>query len=242
MCARCKITIRRVEEVHRGQRAAINLAGVRHEDVIRGQELATPGYLVPSRVMTVRLHCLSDMKRPIKHRMPVRFHIGTAEIMGTVALLDADAIEPGQWGLAQVFLDEPATATWGQPFVFRESSATQTLGGGQVLQPAARKIRRRHFEMLERIERLWTGDARERVLTVAWFGGFRRLHDRRPGARRQRRPRGGGGTGRQAERARRTGGSGYQFGSATASAQGHGQGTGRTHPGRRWIDCTSNSR
>src|SRR5437868_6582779 len=33
-----------VEEVHRGQRAAINLAGVHHEDVVRGQELATPGY------------------------------------------------------------------------------------------------------------------------------------------------------------------------------------------------------
>src|SRR5579871_4337521 len=35
-----------VQEVHRGQRAAINLAGIAHEDVIRGQELATPGYLV----------------------------------------------------------------------------------------------------------------------------------------------------------------------------------------------------
>ncbi len=161
-----------VEEVHRGQRAAINLAGIHHEDVIRGQELATAGYLVPSRVMTVRLQCLADMKRPIKHRMPVRFHIGTSEVMCTVALLDADALEPGQWGLAQLFLDEPAMGTWGQPFVLRESSAAQTLGGGQVLQPAARKIRRRHFEMLERIERLWSGDIRQRVLTVAWFGSF----------------------------------------------------------------------
>ena len=33
-----------------------------------------------------------------------------------------------------------------------------TLGGGQVLQPAAKKIRRRHLEMLERIERLWSGE------------------------------------------------------------------------------------
>jgi selenocysteine-specific elongation factor len=161
-----------VEEVHRGQRAAINLAGIHHEDVVRGQELATPGYLVPSRVMTVRLHCLADMKRPIKHRMPLRFHIGTSEVMAAVSLLDTDALEPGQWGLAQVFLEEPAMGAWGQPFVVRESSATQTLGGGQVLQPMARKIRRRHLEMLERIERLWSGDARERALTVAWFGAF----------------------------------------------------------------------
>src|SRR5205085_2008170 len=160
------------EEVHRGMRAAINLAGVHHEDVVRGQELATPGYLVPARTMTVRLHCLADLKRPLKHRMPVRFHLGTAEVMGQVALLDCDTIKPGDWGLAQLFLEEPATATWGQPFVVRGSSATQTLGGGQVLQPAARKIRRRHLEVLERVERLWAGDAEQRAVTVAWFGGF----------------------------------------------------------------------
>jgi selenocysteine-specific elongation factor len=163
---------RQVEEVHRGMRAAINLAGVHHEDIVRGQELATPGYLEPSRVVTVRLHCLPEMKRPIKHRAPVRFHLGTSEIMGQVSLLDCDTIEPGQWGLAQLFLEGPATATWGQPFVIRESSATQTLGGGQVLQPTAKKIRRRHLEVLERVERLWAGNAEERALTVAWFGGF----------------------------------------------------------------------
>jgi selenocysteine-specific elongation factor len=163
---------RAVEEVHRGQRAAINLAGVRHEDVARGQDLATPGYLLPSRVVTVRLHCLADMKRPIKHRMPVRFHVGTAELIATVSLLDCDTIEPSKWGLAQLFLEEPAMAVWGQPFVLRESSATCTLGGGQVLQPVARKVRRRHLDVLERIERLWTGTPRDRALTVAWFGGF----------------------------------------------------------------------
>jgi selenocysteine-specific elongation factor len=160
------------EEVHRGQRAAINLAGVHHSEVVRGQELATPGYLMPSRVVTVRLHCLASMRRPVKHRQPVRFHAGTQETMGTVSLLDCDTIEPGQWGLAQLFLEGDVTCTWGQPFVLRESSATETVGGGQVLQPAAKKVRRRHLEVLERIEKLWTGEAKERALVVAWFGGF----------------------------------------------------------------------
>jgi selenocysteine-specific elongation factor len=161
-----------VDEVHRGQRAAINLAGVRYEDVARGQELATPGYLVSSKVLTVRLHCLADRKRGIKHRLPVRLHLGTAEVMATVALLDCDTVEPGRWGLAQLFLEEPTTATWGQPFVLRESSATQTIGGGQVLQPVAKKVRRRHLEVLERVEQLWSGDSRQRLLSVAWFAGF----------------------------------------------------------------------
>jgi selenocysteine-specific elongation factor len=161
-----------VDDVHRGMRAAINLAGVDHKDVVRGQEIATAGYLKPSRVVTVRLHCLRETRRPIKHRLPVRFHVGTSEIMGTVSLLDCDTVEPGGWGLAQLFLEEPATTTWGQPFVIRGSSATLTIGGGQVLQPVARKIRRRHLETLERIEKLWTGDPKERGLLVAWFGGY----------------------------------------------------------------------
>jgi selenocysteine-specific elongation factor len=36
----------------------------------------------------------------------------------------------------------------------------------------AKKIRRRHLEMLERIERLWNGSPEERALTVAWFSAF----------------------------------------------------------------------
>lgn len=163
---------RPVDEVHRGMRAAVNLAGVDHNDVLRGQELATPGYLKPSRVLTVRLHALPELTRPIKHRAPVRLHLGAAEIMGTVALLDCDAVAPGGWGLAQLFLEEPAVAVWGQPFVLRGPSATITIGGGQVLQPLAKKIRRRHLEVLERIETLATGDAKQRALIVAHIGGY----------------------------------------------------------------------
>jgi selenocysteine-specific elongation factor len=166
-----------VDEVHFGMRAAINLAGVKHTDVKRGQELARPGYLAPSRVLTVRLQCLPDMAKPIKHRAFVRLHIGTLEVMASVSVLDADAVAPGSWALAQLFLDEPVTATWGQPFVVRGSSATQTLGGGQVLQPRGRKVRRRHISVLERIEKLWTGDEIERALAVAWFGGYRGFVD-----------------------------------------------------------------
>jgi selenocysteine-specific elongation factor len=161
-----------VDEVHRGQRAAINLAGIANEEISRGQELATPGYLKPSRVLTVRLYALPGVGRPLKHRTEARLHLGTAEVMGRLSLLDCDALQPGQWALSQLFLEEPVTAVWGQPFVLRESSAVHTLGGGQVLQPVARKIRRRHVEQLERVEKLWTGKREERALTVAWFCGY----------------------------------------------------------------------
>jgi selenocysteine-specific elongation factor len=162
---------RSMDEVHRGQRAALNLAGVSHEEVVRGQELATPGFLLPSRCLTVRLRNLPETRRPLKHRLEVRLHLGTAETMATVSFLDCDELKPGDWALAQLFTREAVVATWGQPFVVRESSATHTLGGGQVLQPIARKIRRRHVEMLEWIEKLWQDSPRERALCVAWLAG-----------------------------------------------------------------------
>jgi selenocysteine-specific elongation factor len=161
-----------VEEARRGQRAAVNLAGVPHEQVRRGQELAAPGYLVPSKVLTVRVSASPEFRRPLKHRLPARLHVGTAEVMATVALLDCDSVEPGKWGLAQLFLDDPVTAVWGQPFVLRDSSAEHTLGGGQVLQPAAVKVRRRHLDVLERVEKLWSDDPGSRVLAAAWFAGY----------------------------------------------------------------------
>ncbi len=160
-----------VEGVGRGQRAAANLAGVPHERVRRGQELTAPGAVVPATVLTVRLRAAREALRPLKHRLPVRFHVGTAEVMGKLALLDCDRVEPGRPGLAQLFLDEPVTAVWGQPFVVRDSSAEHTLGGGTILQPAARKLRRRHLEALERVERLESADPEARLAAAAWFAG-----------------------------------------------------------------------
>lgn len=159
------------EEVTRGMRAAINLAGVANDAVARGQELATPGYLIPARTLTVQLRASRESRRSLKHRTPLRLHIGTAEVLGTVSLLDCDSLSPGQQGLAQLFLEEPVVAVWGQPFVVRESSSATTLGGGRVLQPVARKIRRRHVELIERAEKLVHGTIAERVETAVWFSG-----------------------------------------------------------------------
>jgi selenocysteine-specific elongation factor len=160
-----------VASVRRGMRAAINLAGVDHRDLARGQELATPEYLAPSRVVTVQLNALNAVPKGIKHRASVRLYAGTAEVMGTVSLLEADRIEAGGRGLAQLFLDEPITTVWNQPFIVRDASATRTLGGGHFLQPVARKIRRRHTEAIARLKALTSEDVEERARTAARFAG-----------------------------------------------------------------------
>lgn len=165
-----------VDEVRRGMRAAVNLAGVDYTEVARGQELGAPGYLIPTRTLTVQITVPSSAPRPLKHRLPVRLHLGTAEVMGAVALLEGDVLRPGETAFGQLFLDDPITAVWGQPFVLRESSAATTLGGGRVLQPVGRKVRRRDADALTRLRALANGaHPDERVAAVAWargVGGF----------------------------------------------------------------------
>jgi selenocysteine-specific elongation factor len=160
------------DRVEHGQRAAVNLTGVHHTEIVRGNEIATPGLLRASQVFTVRMHVLPSSPWTVKHRARVRLHIGTAELLASVSLLEGNTLERGQWGLAQLFLAEPAVAAWGQPFVVRSESPMLTVGGGQVLQPVARRLRRRQPKQLERVARLWSPDPVARVGSAITFCGL----------------------------------------------------------------------
>ena len=160
-----------VDSVHRGQRAAINLAGIHHDQVLRGQELASPDHLIASRLITVRLDVLKSAMRPLKNRARVRLHLGTAEILATVSLLDADILTPGQTSFAQLFLSEPVVSTWNQPFVLRSESPIITIAGGHVVVPVAAKIRRTHERTLQYLHDLTDPNAARRASAAIYFAG-----------------------------------------------------------------------
>lgn len=163
---------RPTQQVHRGQRAAINLAGIHHEGIERGQELATPGHLRPSRLLTVRLLAVDSLVRPIKNRSRVRVHVGTAELLATLVLLDTDTLGAGQTAYGQLHLAAPAVTTWNQPFVMRSESPMHTVGGGQVLVPDAERLRRDGSETLARLARLASEEPLERAAAALYFAGL----------------------------------------------------------------------
>ncbi|MDA7933006.1 selenocysteine-specific translation elongation factor [Mariniblastus sp.] len=146
------------ETVSRGQRAAINLAGVHHLEIDRGHELCATGHLLPSTLMTVKLHLLDRLSKPLKDRTRVRFHVGTAELFGNLRLLGVSELEPGQECYAQVFLNDAAVAVWNQPFVVRLQSPVVTIGGGRVLMPNAKRIKKATDLDLEMISDLTSLD------------------------------------------------------------------------------------
>jgi selenocysteine-specific elongation factor len=162
---------RAVEHVSRGQRAAINLAGIHHDQLHRGHELAAPGHLVASRWLTCQIAMLRSAPRPLKARDRVRLHVGTAEVLATVAQLGSEPIAPGQSAAAQLYLSEPVVTTWNQPFVLRSESPATTIAGGHVLVPVANRLRRPSSDVLQRLNDLTSSDPLTRASSAVYFSG-----------------------------------------------------------------------
>jgi selenocysteine-specific elongation factor len=143
-----------------GQRSAINLAGVEVADVHRGQALVTPGAFAQTRLADAMLELLPDAK-PLKHGARVRFHQGTAEILGRVTLIGpnddrppatpaprrgrtdggarampAPMLEPGARGFVRLRLESPAVLARGDRYIVRAYSPPMTIAGGVILDPA----------------------------------------------------------------------------------------------------------
>ncbi len=159
-------------EVHRGQRAAINLAGVHHDAIRRGQELASPGYLAPSKLLTAWITLLPDSPK-LRSRARVRVHLGTAEVMASAVLLDRTVLEPGGSTLVQFFLAEGVVATWNQPLVIRGQSPARTIGGGRIVEPNAAKLRRPDEATLGQLQALRSGSPLERAAATLYLAGWR---------------------------------------------------------------------
>ena len=162
---------RKSDTISSGQRAAINLVGVKHDEVERGQELAIAGYLTPSTLLTAQIEALPTSPRPIKNRSRVRVHLGTTEAMANVVLLTAGEVRPGESAMAQLFLSEPAVSSWNQAFVIRSESPVQTIGGGRVLVPAADRMKKASDAALQSLEQLHQGDPNQRVAAAVYFAG-----------------------------------------------------------------------
>jgi len=150
------------EQALAGQRTALNLADIDPSEVTRGMVLAAPGVFRAVRELDCRLELLPSAK-PLKHRAPVHFHAGTAEIEGQVRLLDGGAVlHPGQSSWARIVLREPALVLPGDRFIIRMFSPVVTIGGGVVLDTAGIRYRK-GLRAAERLRTLAEASLAERI-------------------------------------------------------------------------------
>jgi selenocysteine-specific elongation factor len=155
----------KIEVAVPGSRVAINLTGVRKDQLVRGDVVTNPGWLYPTTLVDVQLRYLSDSLKMLKHNAPVDFFSGAAEIPARVRLLGTETLSPGETGWAQLRLTRPVPLVKGERFIIRQLSPSRTLGGGMVVNPhPGRRHRRFQAKVIERLETMAHGTPEEIVL------------------------------------------------------------------------------
>ncbi len=128
---------REVSQAQAGDRCALALAGVSRDEIERGHWVVDPAARLRTERFDAWLELGPEEPKPLRSGTPVHLHLGSCEVMATVALLEPSVIQPGAGGLVQLVLREPMGAWHGDRFVLRDESASRTLAGGVVLDPAA---------------------------------------------------------------------------------------------------------
>jgi selenocysteine-specific elongation factor len=150
-----------------GQRTAINLAGVDHLAIRRGDVLTHSDALEATKLLDTVVDWLDVSEIP-KARERFLFHTGTLETVAAVKVL-GPLSEPAQT-FARLRLAEPVLAIPGDRFVLRRLSPHRTVAGGSVID-AFPPARLKRASTVARLEMLRQADTRARVQILVQESG-----------------------------------------------------------------------
>ena len=150
-----------------GQRTAINLAGLKKEDVDRGDVLAWENAVTTTSMLDVSLRVFSSSDRTVLNNSRVHIYAGSKEALCKVVLLDRDALGAGETCYAQLRLEEPMALRRGDRFIIRFYSPIITIGGGKVLDAYPDKHKRNKEDVLKRLDTLEHGSLQDIILMKA---------------------------------------------------------------------------
>lgn len=151
------------ERAAAGQRVAVNIQGIDHDDISRGDVVVPRGVFQTTRTVDARIDYLPSAARELKHRATLRLHSATYEVSAQVILLDRDTLGPGESAFVQLRLKSPVLLLPGDYFIVRSYSPQITVGGGVVIDPAPPRRRRRSAQALQLLEALGGGEDADKL-------------------------------------------------------------------------------
>lgn len=93
-----------------GQRVAINIAGLKKDEVDRGDVVAPVDSMRETLMLDVKVKLIKGIERSIENRTRLRIYIGAKEALCRIILLDKDVLNPGEEAYAQLRLEEEIVA------------------------------------------------------------------------------------------------------------------------------------
>lgn len=145
---------RKIDEAQPGTRIAVNVAGVSHHDIVRGDLITIPHRIVPTTRVDALLHVTPIAPRPLSQGMHLDVFVGAAETSARVTVLAGDAIAPGQQGWVQLHLATPLPLWRGDRLIVRQASPSMTVAGGRVIDTAPMRHRRNRPDVIRALDAL----------------------------------------------------------------------------------------
>jgi selenocysteine-specific elongation factor len=144
-----------VEEVVAGNRAAINLIGLKKEEFNRGMVLCDR-VISSTNLLDVKIKIISSGKK-FDLWSQVIFLSGTFESQARVHLIDAENLKCGETAFAQIHLNQPFITQIGDKFIIRNSSGDKTIGGGEIIDPYPLHHKRRTEKVIAHLKNILEG-------------------------------------------------------------------------------------
>ncbi|MDQ6617404.1 MAG: selenocysteine-specific translation elongation factor [Actinomycetota bacterium] len=120
-----------------GHRVAVNLSGVHHGAIRRGDALIRGDQWAPTTTFDASLRVLPSLDHEVSRRGAYLVYAGSGEYpVGVRVVGGGSAIAPGEEGLVRCHLPVPLPLIPGDRYVLRESGRSETVGGGEVLDVA----------------------------------------------------------------------------------------------------------
>jgi len=168
-----------VDTAYAGQRVAVNISGLKREDIIRGHVLAQENTIQPTKMLDVKITLMKDTLREVKSGSRLHFHYGTYNTLCKVVLIKTESLTAKQTAYAQLRFTEEVAVKSGDSFVVRFYSPTETIGSGIVLNTAPKKYRKtRMTETVKSLEALEKGDISTQIhQAIANQGGIAHLEE-----------------------------------------------------------------
>ncbi len=119
-----------------GRRLALNLTGLSHGDVARGDALVRLEQWAPTTTFDASLTVLAGLDHDLNRRGAYAVYLGSGEHAARLRVLGPEALAPGSSGFVRLHLPTALPLVPGDRFILRESGRGETVGGGEVLDVA----------------------------------------------------------------------------------------------------------
>ena len=163
---------RQVTEATPGQRVAVNLRGIKREQLERGQILITPGSIQETTCLHARLHVLDNLPRLPKRNERIRLLFGTNEVLAKMRIVEDSPLEFGASLLVQFHCREAVIVSTGEHFIARTCSPVFTFGGGEFLDTSENLLHMPKDVLIKHLLKLEKGDIEGKITAHVQAAGM----------------------------------------------------------------------